>query len=813
VRTFSTSAPLTVVMHRPRWRKVVSDLIANPTRSALVTASIAVGLFALGIITNNYAILTADMEAGYRLTNPANIQIFSTTFETKLIDRIERVRGVQNAEGRYIFTLQTRNRSGEWESINLEAFDDFSTARINQVKIISGEWNPAKHEIVIDRYKLKDLPVGLGGEIEIKLPSGSIRRLKLVGIVQDQSIGSSGGAGGFFLAPAQGYINQEDLPWLDQSLMFNTLLVTAEGNNDDPKELQTLANRVMDEVEQNGQSVINATIRTSGNHPNSSYVEAIASILFVLSLLIVFLSGFLITNTLQALLAQQVNQIAIMKIVGGRRKQIIWLYIGLILIFSIVALILAVPMAFFASSGLLKFLSESVNFRVLKYRLAPSTVAFQTIIALVVPQVAAIFPILQGVKITIQRAIGGQVEESKQSWVDVKIRQLRILSRPQRISVRNTFRRKGRLVLTLVTLALGGAIFASTFNVRYSVQNYVARVSHYFLADVNLTFQKSYRVEEIEQVLKEVPDVNYVEGWAFTRGEILADDGTALDSVQFVGPPVGTPLVEPIILRGRWVEPGDVDSVALSERFLTLFPDLEIGDAIQFKVNGEENRWTVIGIFQLAGKSAGYMAYTSFQDLSDLLHSRQNAFTYRILSSRENLTLEEQKALARVIEAHMEARGYDVQESSAGLLLSESTTDGLNIVTTFLMIMALLTALVGSIGLAGTMSMNVLERTREIGIMRAIGATNRIIMQLVIGEGILIGIMSWILSGFISLPISKLLTDTINQSLFGTTTEFVYSPIGVVVWLGIVLALSILACVIPARSAARLTIREVLAYE
>jgi len=124
-----------------------------------------------------------------------------------------------------------------------------------------------------------------------------------------------------------------------------------------------------------------------------------------------------------------------------------------------------------------------------------------------------------------------------------------------------------------------------------------------------------------------------------------------------------------------------------------------------------------------------------------------------------------------------------------------------------------LTALVGSISLTGTMGMNVMERTREIGVMRAIGATDRQVMKLVLTEGLIIGLISWFIGVLLAFPISYLMSYIINMSIFGVTGEFSFTATGFIIWLGIVLVLSLVAGIIPANNAARLTIREVLSYE
>jgi putative ABC transport system permease protein len=127
--------------------------------------------------------------------------------------------------------------------------------------------------------------------------------------------------------------------------------------------------------------------------------------------------------------------------------------------------------------------------------------------------------------------------------------------------------------------------------------------------------------------------------------------------------------------------------------------------------------------------------------------------------------------------------------------------------------MAILTAVVGSIGLTGTMGMNVLERTREIGVMRAIGAVDGEIIKSVVVEGLVIGLMSWVAAGVLSFPISFVLLRLISSAMLGADMQLQITMEGFIIWLAVVVILSTVASMWPARNAARLTIREVLAYE
>jgi putative ABC transport system permease protein len=205
------------------------------------------------------------------------------------------------------------------------------------------------------------------------------------------------------------------------------------------------------------------------------------------------------------------------------------------------------------------------------------------------------------------------------------------------------------------------------------------------------------------------------------------------------------------------------------------------------------------------------MAYADYNYISELLGTPGQSASYRVITNAH--TLESQQAISEALDRHLRDLGYKVSDVEAGMVTREQSGQGVNILIVFLLTMALLTAFVGSIGLTGTMGMNVLERTREIGVMRAIGATNLAIIKSVVIEGVFIGLISWGLAWALSYPISFLMLRIITTAMLSDPIALSYTLQGVYIWLGVVLMLSALASVLPARNAARLTIREVLAYE
>lgn len=801
---------------RPRWHKILADLLSHKVRSLLVIASIAVGLFAIGMITTSYVIMAEEIRSGYRAINPANIQVSAAWFNDDFVEHIANLPGVDQAEGVASLNLQVHTGAGEWDPISIRAqtYANGPQNAIARVTLLEGIWPPEDKQIVLEFNRIEDTGAALGDDLEIKLPSGTIRKLRIVGIVQDQTIGSSAGDGGFFLAGIQGYVNVDTLAWLEQPEGYNTLYLTVGAGQQDRAAIQAVADQVVEEFEDSGYTTRGSIVRLSEQHPNLSYVDAMAAVIFLLGFLVVFLSGFLITNTLSALLNQQVTQIGVMKTIGASRRQIIGLYMVLILVFSAIALVIAVPLSNQAAYAMLEFIASRINFRVTQFYYVPASTLLQVVIALVVPQVAGSAPILQGTRISVREALSGTASMLGENTglVYRLLSRVRGISRPMLISLRNTLRRRVRLLLTLITLTLGGAMFIATFNVRYSIEGYVDRLSRYFLADVNLTLARPYRTDRVVRDVMQVPGVRQVEGWSGAVANFVRDDGNLGNTLRIIAPPANSKLIEPNLLKGRWLLPEDQNAITLSELSETDFPDLDVGDTIRLKIGQKESDWVIVGFFQFAGPSSGIIGYVNYEYLAQQTGTYGRSASFRIVAA-DTLDRAGQEQLGRQVEAHMAALGYEISEVSEGLAIQKNTSEGLNILTTFLLIMSFLMASVGSIGLMGMMSLNVMERTREIGVMRAIGGSNQAIISIVLLEGVLVGLFSWLLACLVALPISKQFADVMFQIIFARSADLVVTISGSLIWLGIVVLLSVFASVVPAYNASRLTIREVLAYE
>lgn len=798
---------------RPRTRKVLSDFSGNRARSIMVMASIAVGLVAIGMILILMEAMPSDMKEGYAAVNPANIQIEGVSFDQDFIDHLGRLPQIRQAEGVAITTLRIKTGANQLKPIKILASSDFTERKINQVSLVAGAWPPKEREIVLEVNRADETPYRIGDQVAIQLSSGETRELKLVGIVQDQTLGADRGGAGFFLAPIQGYVTLDTLPLFKLPERLTTLqLTTVDGS--DLNAIEEAATLVLEECRQNGYTTTSKAVRLSTEHPNLLYVNAMTAILFLLGLLVIFLSAFLIINTLSALLNQQIEQIGVFKSYGATREQIIFMYLRLVLLFSFFGFLIAIPLTNLVAFRELDQMAPQLNYISRGFRWVPRAVLGQALIALIVPQAAALIPILHGSNLTVQQALNGSdaAEAGSTGWRPQWLKWLH-LSRPIAISLRNVFRKRLRLILTLITLALGGAMFVATFNMRASIEDYIQRLGNYFMADVNLTFSQPYNLSEIEQVARELPEVESIEGWAAAIGQMVTDDDRPGETILMEGPPESSTLLEPIMIRGRWLDPQDANAIVLNEVFMDMYPDVRVGDVIRLKIAGKEISWQVVGFFQFAGKNTGLVAFTNYSPLARATHTWNQSTDFRVVARKGNLTLDEQNDLAAKLETVFTERGYQVSEARAGQSILKNSATGLNTLTGFLLFLAILMAVVGTIGLSGTMSLNVMERTREIGVMRAIGASDFEIQRMIIVEGMVVGMIGWVTSLAAAIPVSNALATAIGGAIFGNPIPVTFTLTGVGLWLGLMVIFTILASWVPARTASRLTIRQILAYE
>ncbi|MCC7117318.1 MAG: ABC transporter permease [Anaerolineales bacterium] len=809
---------------RPRWRKIFHDLWDNKARTLLVVLSIGVGVFSIGVIAGAYKIISHDLGISYAANNPANIEFRTSGFGDDVRSSIRNARGVKEAEVRRVASFRVRaENSQQWVSIDLVGFESFSENQVNLLIPVSGQVEAQKDEVLLEDDILDDLEIAIGDNLVFELADGSTKSLKVVGFVKDASTGA-----GDFLAAPYGYTVMETMQTLKQPETFNRALITVTGDQNDSQRIRDVGSDLKDKLEKGGVAVLRSRFSETNKHPLGDTINAVLGILLALGILIVLLSSSLIANTLSALLNQHYRHIGVIKLIGGRNRQVLTMYLALIIAFAFLALLVAVPLGGSGAYRLALFMADKLGFVLLNYRIEPVALAIQISVGLLAPLLAGLGPVLKGSRITVLRALSNDMandeaqpqtgENQRLNWLDwALVRVTRVLAargihfpRSFTISLRNTFRKRSRLMLTLFTLTMGGAIFIAVFNVQASLRSFIDELGSYFRADVTLDFDQPYRINKVREFASRVDGVEKIEGWQFMAAELLYPNGTVADNINLLAPPAETELVNPILASGRWIRPDDVRKLVVSEAIENYFPGLQVGDTLPLRVNGKDENWQVVGIFKFVGRD-GILAYTPFEYSEQALHLANRSYSFRVVTKEHGRAVQDR--IAEQLDDYFRANGFKVRQAESGLASLDTVTESIDILVTFLLIMAILTAIVGAMGLTGTMGMNVLERTREIGIMRAIGADDRSIMRTVIGEGLVIGLVSFVLAIFLSIPISYGLSYILAITVFESPITVVFTYLGYAIWLGLIILLSVLGSVLPARNAARLTIREVLAYE
>jgi putative ABC transport system permease protein len=203
-------------------------------------------------------------------------------------------------------------------------------------------------------------------------------------------------------------------------------------------------------------------------------------------------------------------------------------------------------------------------------------------------------------------------------------------------------------------------------------------------------------------------------------------------------------------------------------------------------------------------------AYMHVDTMNEELHSVGRASIARIVSKNQTRTA--QDALKEDLEEVFESQGIGLAFVRASREDQEQAEAQFSILTTILMTMTVVMAVVGSIGLSGTLSINVIERRREIGVMRAVGGSSRDVALIMIMEGLLLGLTSWVIAVPLSILVGRPFVNSIGD-LIQFPGPYQLSVGGLFIWLLIVVVLSLVASWLPARRASQISVNESLAYE
>jgi putative ABC transport system permease protein len=791
-----------------RWRKVLTDLWKNRVRTLIVALAIAVGVYAIGVVLNTRELVVREYRADQEGALMAAAIIHTAPFDDALAERVAEIPGVAAAEGRREVRTRVYDESNMPRDLVLLSIPDLNRMEVDLVTKLDPDGAPERREVLLERMVLEYLGVEIGDSIVLELDDGSQKRLDVVGTVHDAQQLSPD-----ITSRPTGYVTAETMGSLGLGEGYTQLRIRVSDSPSDKEHINAVVDEIEEHLEATGRPVYSREIITESIA--DPFIDTIVLILSSFGLIILVLSGFLVVNAISALITQQIPQIGVMKLIGARRSQIMSLYIATVLVYGLIAIVLGIPLALVTSRFLMETLVQGLlNVMPDSYSVPLSIIAIQAAVGLLLPLLAGLAPVIKGTRVTTQRALSEVGMESSaygQGWVERLLRQVQRIGsmrRPLLLALRNTLRHKGRLVQTLIVLIIGTALFVSVLSVRASVDATVEGFMRFHQYDVSVELEKPYRLARLEQAARQVPGVLAVEGWSLDGAVWLRPDGTESDGMRVYAVPADTTFMNPQPSEGRWLGQAR-NEVVLNSDVVDREGGLRVGDEIVLDIGGREASWHVIGI--VPTESRGPAVYVKHEDYAYATRTPGQVTHLQAVTNRHDAA--SQSEMEAVLLEHLEGRGIGVSSTENTQMMRDENKLMFTIIVAFLILMALLLAAVGGLGLTTTMSINILERVREIGVLRAIGASNFSVRQIVLVEGVVIGVLSWTIGMLISLPISSFMSEQLGLALIDIPLVFQYSIGAAVSWFFVLQGVALVASLGPARNAVRLTIREVLAYE
>jgi putative ABC transport system permease protein len=796
--------------------KIWSDLWARKARTLQVVLIIAMGAFAIGMIVTTRTLMVAGMDRIWSGVSPATITVWaSPRVDDDAIMALTRIEGLEDVEGYATASIEWRHSpEDEWSAAVLIARDDYKDQRYNTLGLISGEW-PRERRFAVGQGG--DVVYGIqeGGQVAIRVDDDEYL-VEIAGIVYDP-VASPPSFGG----PAQFFTTRDRMGDLTGDRGFSRILAgTAEY---DEGATIAIADQMKRKLEKQGSDSGGAAPPDSRRvtDPNKHFfqdtMDAVFLILGVMSILALFLALFLVYNTINAIVSQQVDQIGIMKAIGAGTGRILWTYLINIFVYSFLALLIAIPPAAIGGWGLNLFLMNTFNADPGSFTVVPEAILAMVAIALLAPLLTSLIPILSGVSITVREAISTYGLSVGAGLLERLLAKMKRIPRLVLLMVSNTFRNKGRMLLTQITLVLSGLVFMMVMSTGDSVRNTFGSLIFSILKyNVNFQFEDPERIHQVEALALAHPEVKAVEMWNLSGGQIRPEgqpESEDDEGVLMFGVPLPTTLYGPQMRAGRWLQPEDTHAVVLNQK---LADEVGVGVedwiTVDHGVEGETD-WQVVGLlFDPVVTNSAHVPRLAMQRELNRVGKANTVWIQTVRGDPDG-----EVAAAGHLRQYFDENQLDLEPGGTfgGQDTASETTAAIvanfSMISTLLGVMAVVIGAVGGVALSGVLSLNVLERTREIGVMRAIGASSGAIARLFIGEGLILGWLSWAIALPLSIPAGRLMTQAVGVP-FGMNLVYIYKPTGALYWLGIITLLSIAASWLPARGATRISVRDSLAY-
>jgi putative ABC transport system permease protein len=799
------------------WLKVCADLSVHKARTVLAIVSIAMGMFAVGTLLGLVDMQLTAMDTAHRQSQPSHINlILRNAVSAETVQALRGLAGIEAVDVLSQLTVHYKSAgTSAWKLGTVVWRPDYNRQTYDVLTLDSGVW-PHDAAIGIERFSAQYAHLRIGDTLSFATVEGT-RELPIVGTLRHPFVKPPpfGGQLHFFvddsMAKAFGLATDG----------YRQLLVRIREPYD-PERVRTLASELRAELARHGVNVSATLLQDPDKHWGRAFFAGINLVLEVMAWAILGLGCVLVVNTIAAHLTQQVNQIGIMKALGARRGYIARLYASEVLILALLALVIALPAAAFVAWWGTRWLLDLFNIDFTPFRYSRSAIAWTATGGLLAPLLATVWPIAKAARMPVREAIArhGLGSDFGSSWIDRGIERFgaRYLPTLHAVALGNLFRRKGRLLWTQLVLIIAGVVFMVTMSligsVNLTLDNELAR-SRY---DVRLGLVTDQAVDQIKDWIQEVGSTQALEFWDRTAVE-LARDGRTLKQIgslgaQLIALPVTTTMYQPLIVEGRWFTADDAGT-----RSLVISADtaemngINVGDGIDLQLRGAEvGQWRIVGTYRwLAGSNYTVEPVYAPRDTVQQITGQSTNASLVLIKADLGSLVAEADYLDR-LRQQLEGRhvALDVYSTTGKREQRQFARNQFRPVTSMLLGLAALVAAVGAIGMSGTLALGVLQRVREIGVLRSVGARSTTIYSLYLFEGLFHALLAWACSVPLAYLLAPPLAKALGLTMLKIQLEFAFDHEAVFIWLGIVMVIAVLASLWPARSAVRVPVRASL---
>ena len=785
-----------------QWRKVVGDLRQYRLQIFLITLVLTLGTAGVVAALNARAILKREIATSHTSARLPDIALWFERVTPELLASVAAMDGVAAVDARRVTYTRIKANDSTWLPLRLTVVRDFSTQRLGLVHLHNGTW--PTDTILIEQSGESLLAANTA--LQIRTPTGDIVLLQAGGFVHDTDVEPSTQERQIFA-----YVTPATAALLGQPKDLDQLLVKMAYRGE-------FANAV------NFGTNLNATLKRQGQpafrvdalpatHPHATLMNAMLVVLGVLSAMALICSSVLAGYMVAATMRREVAQVGVMKTLGARSHQIAWQYLALVAPMALLANVIGFAAGVLLGRQIVASYLITLNIDVALWHVPASLLTLEIALASLVPLVAVAIPIVRAARMTPRAAMqnAGIVVPSslpnRLASALIKVPGSMVWT----FSLRNIWRRPWRLLVMVLALSFGGALLLTNRTIYESKMIVIDASLGSQGYDFEVLMQLAAPGAQLEAIARSVPDVQIAEAWRRARVSIatlepVSDAAPANESRQFTisGYPGSTQLFKLPVVQGRAPHAEATNEVLMTRSLRDAYPQLQTGTSVELQFNDRRAKVNVVGMAEQIGLRAMYTNFATFDAVTGLGDQTQ---AVRVKARTPDI----ETVVKKVDQAFLNARMPPGQIVSRAMI-RDSLDEHFMVVGEVTRMVAFAAALIGAIMLAATTGLNVLERTREIGVIRTLGATPNRILAIFLAEATAITLMSALLAVCIAVPLSRAILNLAERALLHVSVPMQLSIYGLAL-LGSGALIVVLTVWLVTKISLRKSVREALAYE